>query len=347
MRVLFLYSTPINIEYSGAIIYSNMILQALLDTGYDVDIVYPNSASLLTKIRRFFNGQDYWYSPIEFINNDVGDMMSYDLVIYDHFRTCIALERWKHDKTNVIFSHNLESQNYKSSYVSASGLKKIIFRYLWIKTQKLESKYFPIFRDVFSINSFESISLQNLNLKTHTLFPHIFSESKKLPSKRDSTFLIIGSYKYGAKRRNLIRFIDEVWSTYVERYPNRQLLIAGSCLPSFDSERRGLIIVESPDDIEPYLCSAKALIAPENEGGGFKLKYLDALAFGIPVLTTTASLQGTGLNDVKGFFTADTPEEYMCQLEMLHNAELNGNTSIPKEYTKTHFRTCLIDNLSE
>jgi glycosyltransferase involved in cell wall biosynthesis len=63
-------------------------------------------------------------------------------------------------------------------------------------------------------------------------------------------------------------------------------------------------------DIGPFLRDASIFVNPERQRGGIKLKTLDAASFGLPIVSTVAGVEGTGLraehscivaNDAAGF----------------------------------------------
>jgi len=62
--------------------------------------------------------------------------------------------------------------------------------------------------------------------------------------------------------------------------------------------------------VQPYLARASALVVPLAIGGGTRLKIVEALALGTPVVSTTIGAQGLGLVDGTHLVLADGAENF-------------------------------------
>jgi glycosyltransferase involved in cell wall biosynthesis len=72
-------------------------------------------------------------------------------------------------------------------------------------------------------------------------------------------------------------------------------------------------------ELADYRARATALIAPLTYGAGLKCKVIEALASGIPLVTTQVGLQGVeSAEDLS--FRADTPEEWVAALNSIHSS---------------------------
>ena len=69
------------------------------------------------------------------------------------------------------------------------------------------------------------------------------------------------------------------------------------------------------DDVRPYFERATAYVCPISEGGGTRLKILDALAMGVPLIGTSFACSGLSLKDGNHVLLADTPEDFAYQIE--------------------------------
>ena len=71
------------------------------------------------------------------------------------------------------------------------------------------------------------------------------------------------------------------------------------------------------DDVRPYFQKATICICPIREGGGTRLKILDSLAMGVPVIGTTFACSGLNLKHEHDVLIADTPEDFALQTKRL------------------------------
>jgi glycosyltransferase involved in cell wall biosynthesis len=64
-------------------------------------------------------------------------------------------------------------------------------------------------------------------------------------------------------------------------------------------------------DVTPFWVNATALIVPLLSGGGVRVKILEAMAMGIPVISTTIGCEGLAVRDGEHLLIADTPETFV------------------------------------
>ena len=68
------------------------------------------------------------------------------------------------------------------------------------------------------------------------------------------------------------------------------------------------------DDIKPYLTHASVFVAPIRIARGMQTKILEAMAYGIPVVSSRASLLGIGATEEQEALQADESYEFVKQL---------------------------------
>jgi glycosyltransferase involved in cell wall biosynthesis len=67
-------------------------------------------------------------------------------------------------------------------------------------------------------------------------------------------------------------------------------------------------------DVRPHLAASAVMAVPLRIGGGSRLKILEALAAGLPVVSTRIGAEGLALRPGEDFTLADTPEEMAAAL---------------------------------
>lgn len=70
-------------------------------------------------------------------------------------------------------------------------------------------------------------------------------------------------------------------------------------------------------DVRPYIARSACLIVPLRSGGGMRVKILEALAWGIPVVSTTVGYEGIDLVPGQHLLVADTPSEFADAVMLL------------------------------
>ncbi|MDW8103182.1 MAG: glycosyltransferase [Anaerolineae bacterium] len=84
----------------------------------------------------------------------------------------------------------------------------------------------------------------------------------------------------------------------------------------------GIYVTGRVEDVRPYYAQAKVAVAPFRYGGGTKLKVLEAMALGVPVVATSVGCQGIEAIPGKHLFVAERDEEFARQVNILLEDEV-------------------------
>jgi glycosyltransferase involved in cell wall biosynthesis len=71
----------------------------------------------------------------------------------------------------------------------------------------------------------------------------------------------------------------------------------------------GVHVTGRVDDVVPYYSRSTACVVPLRAGGGTRLKILEAMALGRPVVSTSLGCEGLEVVDGEHLFIADSPEQ--------------------------------------
>lgn len=108
----------------------------------------------------------------------------------------------------------------------------------------------------------------------------------------------------------------KVWPSVRAELPDARLLLVGR-EPAVQVRRLAASDIEvsgTVPDVRPYLAAARVALAPLRSGGGTRLKVLEALAAGRPVVSTSVGLEGLTELAGRGVVVADEPEEFAKRL---------------------------------
>ena len=109
-------------------------------------------------------------------------------------------------------------------------------------------------------------------------------------------FLFVGSFDHGPNRTAAQFLVDNVWPIVTQYVSSGRLLLAGRGSEEFlrahgnvppEIEALGYV-----DDLGTLYRECRLFVAPLAEGGGIKIKILEAMAHGIPVVTTPIGAEG-------------------------------------------------------
>ncbi len=137
------------------------------------------------------------------------------------------------------------------------------------------------------------------------------------------TLIFTGSFRYFANHEAMVWFVGQALSRIQAVEPATRLVItgdhAGLPLPSAPN----VILTGLLPDIRPWLARAWVSVVPIQQGGGTRLKILEAMAAGIPVVTTTKGAQGLAARHEEHLLIADDAEAFAAAvLRLLHDPTL-------------------------
>jgi polysaccharide biosynthesis protein PslH len=126
--------------------------------------------------------------------------------------------------------------------------------------------------------------------------------------------------------------INEVWPIIREKFNGAKVWIAGRKIPGWVKRRSDSADVEITEDIpdarDAYM-GAYLMVAPIKGAGGTRLKILEAMAAGLPVVSTTVGVAGLNLKNGENVLIADDPEGLAkCALKLLKDRELARSIGI-------------------
>ncbi|MGL4409644.1 TIGR03087 family PEP-CTERM/XrtA system glycosyltransferase [Zoogloea sp.] len=131
------------------------------------------------------------------------------------------------------------------------------------------------------------------------------------------TISFIGRMDYYPNQECMFRFCSEVWPRLKAARPALKLLIVGADpSPAVRklAELDGVTVTGSVPDVRPYVRSSALMVAPLNIARGTQNKILEAMAMGVPVVTSSVAAGGVDAESEKHFLVADTPEDYARQV---------------------------------
>lgn len=128
------------------------------------------------------------------------------------------------------------------------------------------------------------------------------------------------------------------------RHEGATLTVIGSNpRPSIaETVRRAPVPTELAGQVEatlPYLEQARVLVVPLRFGGGTRLKILEALAHGVPVVTTSVGCEGLDVEHERHVLIADDPHDFALAIERLFrdddlcmNLAISGRQLVESRY---------------
>lgn len=242
----------------------------------------------------------------------------YDVVIFDH--SCIGgpLVRFVNSlgKKTITIHHNYEREYFEDNN---SWLRKKFFLRHVIKWEKLAycNSDLNLFLTSQDKDKFACVYGKSIG-KNRVIGVYEFSDycdisaSKSIYFNKQLTFAITGSLSTYQTNDAIQYFFDELYDCLPS---DSHVLIAGrnptDKVISLCAQHSNVTLIPNPDNINDVLADVDIYLCATRIGGGLKLRVMDGLKNGIPVITHVCSARGfDAFYDLDVFKVYSSPEEF-------------------------------------
>lgn len=202
----------------------------------------------------------------------------------------------------------------------------------WQKSRRYEARMLRRFRTAIVVSSKEIEPLEEMVDARQcrvAMVPNGVDCRHNHPgvsAPKAGTLVYNGSLTYSANYDAMHWFLADVYPRVKVQVPGVSLIITGSVA---GVNMRGLRLDESVrltgfvDDVRVPVAGATACVAPIRQGGGTRLKILEAMALGTPVVATAKGAEGLDVIDGEHLLLADDPESFArCTTALLQDEAL-------------------------
>jgi glycosyltransferase involved in cell wall biosynthesis len=236
---------------------------------------------------------------------------------------------------HVIMAHNVESQIWQRYHETERNvLKRWYIKRQWRKFRAFERRAFADATGVVTVSrpdaelAISEFGARQVCVVDNGVDTHYFRPGTRERSSRKILFL--GSLDWRPNQYAVELLLDTIFPMTVAEEPSAELCIVGRNPP----ERLVRLIRSTPKvmlaanvgDVRPYLADSAVMVVPLRVGGGSRLKILEALATGLPVVSTSIGAEGLDLIPGQHFILADDPAAMARALVdcIRHPARLRG-----------------------
>jgi polysaccharide biosynthesis protein PslH len=255
------------------------------------------------------------------------------------------VEQYKHIPRIMHFC-DVDSQKWKSMAESSHGL----MRWIYGRESKILLEYERRIAAEFSVSCVVSQNEADLfrehipGIPVHVIENGVDVEYFAAVPRRSEGLQIVfvGVMDYAPNVDAVSFFVDQVWEKIHTMHPHARFIIVGS-RPSKKvrnlAQIPGVEVTGYVHDIRSYLASATISIAPLAIARGVQNKILEAMAAGVPVLTTPEVVRGLPAGADRHVFTAEREAEAFssASLELLKRGiALDERARDAQKFVKQH-----------
>lgn len=265
------------------------------------------------------------YSPVA--RKTFGKLLeeSWDLVHIDHSYSCQPYLPLLDTRSQpwVLMEHNLESALGGATYGQLPRALAGFVRYDQWRYRRWESRVLGAADQVVAVTDDDARQLAQV---TGRLVPVVVNavDTERFasvnPDFGSQCILFVGNFEYAPNLEAVEWAVREIMPRLWQRYPQARLRICGHALPerwpaTFNDLRlewSGFV-----PDLRQAQAQAAVFLAPLRQGGGSKLKVIEALAAGLAVVSTRQGASGLAVRPGQELLLADDAEGLAAALAEL------------------------------
>ena len=336
-KILFLTAFPPS-ENAAAEKNTMLMLRDLSEHGYQIDLVYfkdadkkeyvPESPSISvlkvipnSKQFRIKNALKHLFihpifsvrfndAVLSELQNSI-NYNNYSAIVFDHSQTLTYARKLQFDGPKLLVCHDVEAQRFERT-----SNKLMAWLCKFSERQVLSSKNANVFafcqKDIDLIKEYYSID-------GDVILDYIDDRIKNnIPEKISEDFVMFGNWHRKDNYEGALWLLNGL-SDYLSDMINVNIIGKGFPIEkiNIDKNKIKLNFMGFVDDPYPVIARSKAMLSPLLSGAGIKVKVMEALASGTPVIGTDIAFEG--FSEKFSFFMlkAQNLEDFSKQIEQL------------------------------
>ncbi len=247
--------------------------------------------------------------------------------------------------TPALFEEVELGLSYGDAHNSSGGLKRLRHALTWFKLRSYFSRLLRAFQACTVASEQERHLLKNV-------FPSYKKEIEVIPNCVDvqayenihadtklNQLVFTGSFRYHTNYEAMVWFVRDVFPRILRESPQTQLVITGDHAGLPLPPTTNVTLAGYVEDIGALIAASAVSLAPLWSGGGTRLKILEAMAIGTPVVATSKGAEGLDAKTGEHLFVTDSADQfadYVLQLlrerDLWHHLATNAKQLVQEKY---------------
>lgn len=223
-------------------------------------------------------------------------------------------------------AHNIEYEIWDRTARLSDGWRSKYLHNLSRRIKRFEISYLNAYDLLVPITDRDGIILDSLgnNKPRHTSqtgidFASLVPTAKKLEFP---SLFHIGALDWAPNQEGLIWFFDNCWSRIHSQNPELKFYLAGRNAPEW-LERRlnldGVVYLGEINDAYDFINSKAIMVVPLFSGSGMRIKIIEGMALGKPIVTTDIGTEGIPTIDGNNIMIANDADKFVESINHLIN----------------------------
>ena len=223
-------------------------------------------------------------------------------------------------------AHNIEYEIWERTAKLSEGLKSKYLRNLSRRIKRFEISYLNSYDLLVPITDRDGLILDSLgNTKPkHTSqtgidFASLVPTAKKLEFP---SLFHIGALDWAPNQEGLLWFFDNCWSRIHQENPELKFYLAGRNAPDWFERHlklEGVVYLGEIEDAYDFINSKAIMVVPLFSGSGMRIKIIEGMALGKPIVTTDIGTEGIPTENGNNILIANSADEFVGAINRLIN----------------------------
>jgi polysaccharide biosynthesis protein PslH len=274
-----------------------------------------------------------YFREIADILQELCSQESYDVVHVEHSSLTIYLDglKFKNNPYTILTLHNVDYvRNSRVMANTSLGIYKLFLYYNQLKFKQWEADSIMRYDKVIAVSSTDKETIEQMGVSGEIdVVPNgVDTESLQMVAQRAiaKSVLFVASMDSEANHDAAIFFLERIYPIVKKRAPTALLYLVGRNprkeLKAYHNDVDIFVTGEVPE-VRNYYEKATVAVVPLRSGGGTRLKILEAMALGIPVVSTTVGCEGLDVENGRHLVVVDDTNLFAeAILEIFDNDDL-------------------------
>ena len=259
-----------------------------------------------------------------------------ELVIYDGIHMAWDLPSTPVRK--VLSEHNVESTIIQRYYHVEPNIWKKVYAYIeWRKMRGFEQKTWKKFDWIFVCSHVDKKEVETRigHSKVAIVANGVDIQyySPKDIDIKEKSLIYTGLMSWRPNEDAVVYFLKEVYPLIKMEVRQVTFWVVGNnpteAVKKFAEHDGSVAVTGYVDDVRQYVLQSEIFVVPLRIGSGTRLKILEAMAMGKPIVSTTIGCEGLEVTPGENITIADTPAEFARRIvELLKNPQLTRNIGL-------------------
>jgi len=245
---------------------------------------------------------------------------NFDIIQFEHFLMApyINIIPKSNRSKKILTLHNVGTVQFRRMFkTEKNSFRKVRLFLNWVPLRYWEPKIAMKFDRCVVTSRVDKLFLESLNpkLDISVILNGVDTKKYKMLSNKPNAknFLFIGKMDYRPNIDAALYFYKEIFPIIKKQIPDCKFLVVGSNPPEEIvrlTKDANVIVTGYVHDVKSYYEQCAVAVVPLRAGGGTRLKILEAMAFGRPVVSTSIGCEGLEVAHRENILVADKPEDF-------------------------------------